>query len=148
MYKKEYFENNKEKFHSWQAKYRQKESSKKNNRLRSENWRKNNPERYKELLQKTRKKYSLRNTIQRYFQYLEYGKLHKLTSSQFFHALEGWKKLVKQRDKFCFCGEKTEHAHHIFPKAKYPELALNLNNGIGLCIQHHNEPHYRKIKVT
>jgi 5-methylcytosine-specific restriction endonuclease McrA len=31
--------------------------------------------------------------------------------------------------------------YHIFPKSKYPELALNLNNGIALCKEHHYEFH-------
>jgi len=28
-------------------------------------------------------------------------------------------------------------AHHIYPKALYPDLALNLDNGIILCCSHH-----------
>ena len=47
-----------------------------------------------------------------------------------------WKREVKQRDGYACraCGETIPlHAHHIKPRSKYPELALELDNGITLC---------------
>lgn len=57
--------------------------------------------------------------------------------------LNAWSKAIRHRDqnKCVICGLPSEHAHHILPKARYPTLALNLNNGISLCIEHHNEVH-------
>jgi 5-methylcytosine-specific restriction endonuclease McrA len=60
------------------------------------------------------------------------------------YHLKGWGVAVKSRDTQCqVCGAKAEHAHHLFYKVKYPALAYNLNNGIGLCTDCHNEVHYR-----
>ena len=47
-----------------------------------------------------------------------------------------WKREIKQRDGDACraCGETIPlHAHHIKPRSKYPELALELDNGITLC---------------
>lgn len=47
-----------------------------------------------------------------------------------------WTREVKKRDgNTCrVCGETINlHAHHIKPRSKYPELALELDNGITLC---------------
>ena len=67
----------------------------------------------------------------------------KITVRQYKHALQAWSKLVKSRDnqKCIICGNKADEAHHIFYKANYPELSLNINNGISLCLEHHHEIH-------
>jgi len=57
--------------------------------------------------------------------------------------LRKWSRLIKVRDQAtCYmCGLKLGlgevEAHHIFPKAKFPELALELSNGICLCWKCH-----------
>lgn len=57
--------------------------------------------------------------------------------------LMGWSKAVRERDgKCCECGSiKALNAHHIKRKSTHPELALNLDNGITLCSNCHNEHH-------
>lgn len=54
-----------------------------------------------------------------------------------------WKGDIKNRDKSCqICGNSENLiSHHIFYKDHYPKLALNMNNGILLCNEHHNECH-------
>ena len=47
-----------------------------------------------------------------------------------------WKREVKRRDGDACraCGETINlHVHHIKPRSIYPELALELDNGIALC---------------
>lgn len=46
-----------------------------------------------------------------------------------------WRKLVLQRDKICRHCKRAPatEAHHIKELEDYPELALDLNNGLGLC---------------
>jgi 5-methylcytosine-specific restriction endonuclease McrA len=44
-----------------------------------------------------------------------------------------WSERVLERDKVCVCGSPAEEAHHIYPKALYPELRTLRENGIGLC---------------
>lgn len=44
-----------------------------------------------------------------------------------------WAERILKRDKVCVCGSPATEAHHIYPKAKWPELRLDPNNGIGLC---------------
>lgn len=50
-----------------------------------------------------------------------------------------WSKMIKRRDKFCQCCKNKYklHAHHIMPYSKYPDLGLDLNNGIALCQKCH-----------
>jgi len=64
-------------------------------------------------------------------------------------SLYNWAKIVKKRDKQqCqICGSKDNLiTHHIFPKAEYPQLCLNVNNGVTLCRDHHLETHGLKVK--
>ena len=54
-----------------------------------------------------------------------------------------WRRKVFRRDKYkCQFPGCTNtgpiNSHHIFMYAKYPALRFNINNGICLCIQHHN----------
>jgi 5-methylcytosine-specific restriction endonuclease McrA len=62
-----------------------------------------------------------------------------------------WSKVIKERDKFtCFiCGKYLKdgnvhnlQVHHILAKKTYPELMLDLNNGITLCYYDHKNSKY------
>jgi hypothetical protein len=44
---------------------------------------------------------------------------------------------VLERDEVCLCGQPATEAHHIYPKAKYPEFKDLVYNGIGLCARCH-----------
>ena len=59
-------------------------------------------------------------------------------------ALLLWGKSVKKSlsEKCIVCGSTDKlNAHHILYKALYPELSLNINNGVPLCKEHHLEVH-------
>ena len=73
----------------------------------------------------------------------KYAITFNLTNKQYKSALQAWSRTVKKRDNnTCqICNNSSEHAHHILPKSKYPELSLNPNNGIALCVIHHREVH-------
>lgn len=51
-----------------------------------------------------------------------------------------WSSIIKSRNgnKCIYCDE-TDHldAHHLAPKAIYPSLRFNINNGITVCKGHH-----------
>lgn len=72
----------------------------------------------------------------------------KLPDKKFKYGLVAWSNTIKKRDtKLCqICGStKKTHAHHIFEKSKYPQLSLNPNNGVTLCVLHHQQTHGRKL---
>lgn len=57
-----------------------------------------------------------------------------------------WRGNVLLRDgyKCVICGsEDNLEAHHVKPVAKFPDLALDINNGITLCQRCHYEEHNR-----
>ena len=66
-----------------------------------------------------------------------------MKTHHFLRALQAWSNAIKIRDKNkCqICKLEGEISHHILHKSKHPELSLNLNNGITLCIKHHKEVH-------
>lgn len=68
-----------------------------------------------------------------------YGGLHY---KEYHAALYAWSKAVRRTTgnycKICLSTVKLE-VHHLFSKTKYPELSLNINNGIVLCHDHHKE---------
>ena len=62
-----------------------------------------------------------------------------------------WRRDVFERDNYTCqkCGIRSKkgarimlHPHHIMHLAKYPEIAFNLDNGITLCYECHQEAHY------
>lgn len=57
-----------------------------------------------------------------------------------------WRKLILQRDKICqHCKRKpATEAHHIKSLEDYPELALDLDNGQGLCWECHEKTKGRR----
>lgn len=98
---------------------------------RAKNWMKNNPH----------KRYLITKK-----HHTKIGKPFKITASQYKFALKAWSKLIQKRDKVCqICGNVAEDSHHIFYKSLYPELSLNLNNGIALCLDCHYETHGKVI---
>jgi len=68
-----------------------------------------------------------------------------LDKGRFSHyKLRNWSKQVRKKDnKRCvYCGStKKLHSHHILSKAKHPEWALFIDNGITLCEPCHIEEH-------
>lgn len=57
---------------------------------------------------------------------------------------EWFKNVFKRDDYTCqICGEhgKTINAHHLYNYADYPDLRLDINNGMTLCKNHHVEFH-------
>ena len=52
-----------------------------------------------------------------------------------------WSGVIAQRDQVCqVCGSREKlEAHHILPKALYPNLSFNPNNGVLLCVNCHDQ---------
>ena len=71
-----------------------------------------------------------------------------LTASKYSKILKYWSLSVKKRDDYtcqiCEC-KNNLISHHIFYKALYPKLSLNINNGITLCRGCHYEIHGKCI---
>jgi len=76
-------------------------------------------------------------------QLIKHGKTFDITTNQYMYTVNVWVRSVKTRDKTCVCcgSKKQLNAHHILYKSKYPELSLNLNNGITMCKKCHEELH-------
>jgi len=65
------------------------------------------------------------------------------------YKLASWTRSVKNRDKHTCtnCGSKEElHAHHVLPKALYPDLRFCVENGMALCKKCHYDEH-KKMKT-
>ena len=64
------------------------------------------------------------------------------------HMRQTWSKLIKKRDndecQICK-SSKNLQSHHIIFQHVQPKLLLNLNNGITLCLKHHNEVHNKLL---
>ena len=60
-----------------------------------------------------------------------------------------WRKLVLHRDKICQnCKRRpATEAHHIKPLEDYPQFALDLDNGQGLCWDCHELTKNKKKKL-
>ena len=92
-------------------------------------YRNNNPEKVLE----SQKKY-----------FKKIGKLFDMTSGEYQHIINTWSRSIKKLDnKICKNCDSTKnlHAHHIYPKAQFPELAFDLDNGVTLCNDCHGETH-------
>lgn len=104
--------------------------------LKNKNWIKTNPQSWQKIALKSQKKYLSR-----------LGKSFGLVYHKLPYLYTQWSRTVKDQynNKCAICEMPADHSHHIFHKSKYPELSLNLNNGVPLCLVHHNEVHGRLI---
>ena len=81
-------------------------------------------------------------------QLIKLGKMFDMTSKEMITALLSWSSVIKKLDNFrCKnCGSTHKlNAHHIQPKSEFPELSLDLDNGVTLCEDCHGETHGFKI---
>lgn len=69
------------------------------------------------------------------------AKPFNLNDSEFKETLRAWSEKIRKENPFCFCGNPCKISHHIIFKKIMPELSLNLNNGIALCVPCHKEIH-------
>lgn len=76
------------------------------------------------------------------------GSIFNLSSEEYRYALREWSLAVKNKYNFkcVICGNKAEESHHIIHKKFYPQLSLNINNGISLCKLHHKQTHGKKLR--
>ena len=141
-YSKKYRQENKEKYQEYSKKYRQE------NKERKKEYHKKYYQENRDILIKKKKEYHKNNPEVN----LKYkmkalailGKEFKLLSWDYKYALISWTKSVRKiLGEYCsICGSKDGlNSHHIFPKAIHPKLSLNINNGIPLCKEHHQEVH-------
>ena len=109
---------------------------------------------YKRQTPEGRKKHN--ETVKRFYQkhpekviqnkdsiFKKLGDKINMTISQVKWYLLRWSQAVRNRDKnICQnCGDKAVNSHHIIHKKTYPQLMLNINNGISLCKKCHDECH-------
>lgn len=68
-------------------------------------------------------------------------------------AERDWKKKCRERDEYtcqrCFqVTLKSIHVHHVAPRSRRPDLKLDVNNGICLCLLCHSWVHAYPLKAT
>ena len=147
QYKKEYFRKHRWK---WARKWEKENHERKNephrnfynNHRTPENIKKN-----RELVRKWKEENPDKAIAQLVRHFKKYGKILGKPWEEFVYELGVWSTAVKDRDgQICqICENKVVHSHHIFYKEYYPELALNLSNGIPLCELHHRQAHGQKM---
>ena len=106
--------------------------------------------------EKERKKIYNRNHPEKRFQanmrcLQKISESFNITLEEYQYALRAWSQTVRKRDNHeCqICKTKKKlNAHHIFYKYEYPQLSLNLNNGITLCVDCHSETHGFNVTET
>lgn len=71
--------------------------------------------------------------------------------------LKKWREAVYQKGKYkcCICGKGRDsqtkiHAHHLWGYYEYPEKKYDIENGVVLCVKHHNQFHwqYQNKEIT
>ncbi len=106
---------------------------------RAKAWYHKNKEKVKEREKKNKKKKSL------YQKQWRKDNLHEIVKRGKINTLSRycWAKIIRQRDCSCqICGKTRRiEAHHIIHMKDYPQLTLNLNNGITLCFTCHRQAH-------
>ncbi|WP_428323643.1 HNH endonuclease [Nitrosopumilus sp.] len=138
IYNKKYNLLNKDRKDYLNRKYHQEHKNEINERHK--NWYRNNKDKRKEYV-KNNPEVNLKALRKR----LEkLGKIFNMTSIEYQYALISWANSIKKLDnnmcKNCDSKENL-NAHHIKPKKDFPELSLDLNNGITLCEKCHSEIH-------
>ena len=108
---------------NWYSEHKEEKKEKKNERSRA--WNAANKEKRKETMKRYLLKLSLANAK---------------ISTRTLHAWAAQVKALNPRCDWCLTVDDLE-AHHIKPKAQYPELALDISNGQTLCMKHHDEIH-------
>ena len=98
----------------------------------NQRWHKENPDK---VLENTKR------------QLTKLGKQHNINWIKCLDQLRGWSEIIhKDCNETCqICGDKSDEAHHIFEKSKYPQLAFNRNNGIALCDLCHRQTHGKML---
>ena len=101
-----------------------------------------------------RKVWASKNLDKRYNVEIRYlkklGKTFNFSAFETKMALRTWSKYVRAiNGNHCqLCGETDKiEAHHIFQKALFPKMAFIINNGIPLCVNCHNESHFKKLLI-
>lgn len=139
---KQYYKKNKEKFNKNSKLYY------KDNKDKLSEWHKNDYLHNRDIILERSKKWKDSNpNLQFKYHWKHLSKLSKffdLSSMNYKHALQSWSISVKNKDKMCqVCNSKDNLiSHHILHKLKYPQLSLNLNNGVTLCRYCHHEAHF------
>ena len=102
-------------------------------KLYRDKWYRNNP--YKRLK-------SFQNSVD------NISKFFKLSREKYRWALQAWTESVQKKDNYIcqICENKSSQSHHILQKSFYPELSLNINNGVALCDNCHYETHGWRLK--
>ena len=152
---KQYYELNKERIKERWKQYRElnkgriKEYSKQRYELNKERIKEHDKQRYelnKERIKERVKQYqSSERGLQ--VQQRRYAKLARplnMDAKQVKYALLSWSAYIRKKP-CAVCNAPPEEAHHILYKKHYPELALNLNNGIPLCARCHHEVHGKNL---
>lgn len=166
--RKKYYVVNSEEIRKKQKVYREnnKDKIKENaikNKLKIKEYRKKYNQINKERMANQRREYYIKNkhvmnaySIEYYKKYPErrlsgikrhfekYGKTFNMNSNEFQYALQSWSKTIKKLDNYMCknCSSKENlHSHHIKPKILFPELALDLDNGVTLCKPCHEKIH-------
>ena len=135
----------------------------KNNRdkilIQSKEWKQKNKDKIrknyyqnKDKIREQMKKYRQTHPeikLRGHIKYLKKYAIHfQLPHYGYQYSLMSWSKTIKkQDDKACqICGSTDKlHAHHILEKKHFPELSLNPNNGITLCVPCHNQTHGKQL---
>jgi len=78
------------------------------------------------------------------------GITEKQSRDNLYEGYKDWRKAVFKRDNYtCRMCEANQSgtlvAHHIKERKDYPELLLDIDNGLTLCKKCHKKGHYGKV---